>query len=202
MANRLKYLLFSLAFLLLVVLTLSYLLERRAESDTAGPAQPIAFSHKVHAGENSIPCQYCHSYAHKAETPGIPSLRACMGCHKFIAGSDRKYDYNGTSINFKEEIKKLRGYWERKEPIPWRKYHFVPQFARFKHQPHIRAGLQCETCHGDVKTMDVVKPVHVINMGFCVSCHRQREMTQEELAAHAAQGKELTYMRDCVTCHY
>lgn len=170
--------------------------------------QPIAFSHKIHAGENEIPCQYCHAYSSKAAHPGIPSVKSCMGCHNYVLGEDRDYDYNGVKINFKKEIEKLRGtsavegYWQRGEPIPWLKFHFVPQHARFKHKPHIRAGMECSECHGDVKEMDLVKPVHKIEMGFCISCHKVKQKSEQEMVKLAAEGKELVYLRDCNTCHY
>ena len=90
------------------------------------PHQPIAFSHKIHAGVNEIPCTYCHSYVAKSSQPGIPSVMECMGCHKYVkAEYDPKdpkriykfkdklinptdYLYDGRKrINFEDEIKKL-----------------------------------------------------------------------------------------------
>ena len=53
------------------------------------PVQPIHYSHKIHAGENEIECQYCHSSARISKHSGIPSLNVCMNCHENIA------DYNG-----------------------------------------------------------------------------------------------------------
>ncbi|WP_439129712.1 c-type cytochrome, partial [Polaribacter sp.] len=49
------------------------------------PIQPIAFSHKIHAGENKVDCQYCHSSAKHSKHSGIPSVNVCMNCHKAIA---------------------------------------------------------------------------------------------------------------------
>src|SRR6202048_695841 len=43
--------------------------------------QPIPFSHRVHAGVNKIPCQYCHAYASRSSEPGIPAVARCVGCH-------------------------------------------------------------------------------------------------------------------------
>jgi hypothetical protein len=48
------------------------------------PAQPIEFSHKVHAKENAIPCEYCHSGARKGPVAGIPAASTCMNCHSEI----------------------------------------------------------------------------------------------------------------------
>lgn len=137
----------------------------------ADGAQPIAFSHRVHAGVNRIPCLYCHANARRASVAGIPSVARCMGCHKITAAA-------------KPEIKKLKGYWDRKEPIRWRKVTWLPDFVYFEHWPHIRARVECATCHGRVETMDVVHEARPLQMKFCVGCHRER---------HASI--------DCATCH-
>ena len=152
----------------------------------------VYFVFKIHAGVNEIPCTYCHSYVAKSSQPGIPSVMECMGCHKYIkAEYDPKdpkriykfkdklinptdYLYDGRKrINFEDEIKKLTVYWEKKEPIPWVNYHYVPEHAKFPHKPHIRYGLECKTCHGDVENVDIPKPIVNIKMGWCVSCHEQ-----------------------------
>ena len=173
-----------------------------AESQDGEMLQPIAFSHKVHAGDSQIPCQYCHYNARKTDHPAVPSVKACMGCHKFIPGSNDDYDYEGTKISFQVEIDKLKTYWQDQKPIPWVKLHFVPQHAHFKHRPHIRAGVECSTCHGAVEEMDLVKPVNRIEMGFCIKCHKQRQATPEQQIQMVHEGRELVYLRDCATCHY
>jgi len=38
------------------------------------PVQPIHFSHKIHAGDNQIDCQYCHSGARSSAMAALPSL--------------------------------------------------------------------------------------------------------------------------------
>jgi hypothetical protein len=199
-----KWLRILAVFLLISSVALVYFfLSGREEASGAKPVeQPVAFSHKIHAGDNQIPCQYCHAYADNAAHPGVPSLKACMGCHQYILGEDRNYDYNGKSINFKTEIQKVRDYWSRQEPIVWNRYHFVPEHAHFKHEPHIRAGLDCAQCHGQVENVDLVVPVHKIEMGWCISCHRQNQKTDAQMAELAKEGKELVYLRDCYTCHY
>ena len=60
------------------------------------PAQPITFSHKVHAGMNGIDCNYCHTSARKSKHSGIPSANVCMNCHTYIsegsiAGKKQKF---------------------------------------------------------------------------------------------------------------
>ena len=48
------------------------------------PKQPIAFSHKIHAGTYEIECKYCHTGAMKGKQANIPSPNICMNCHSQI----------------------------------------------------------------------------------------------------------------------
>ena len=52
------------------------------------PIQPIAFSHKIHAGENQVDCNYCHTSARYSKHSGIPSANVCMNCHMYIDGTE------------------------------------------------------------------------------------------------------------------
>lgn len=180
------------ALLIAVIVIVSMISNNDAESEPEGPTQPILFSHKIHAGENQIPCQYCHSYVAISAKPGIPSVQKCMGCHTHIAGKDELYEDGEVKINFNSEIANLKEYWNKKTPIPWVRVHYVAEHARFKHKPHIRRGIECSTCHGEVENMHVVKRVHKIEMGWCVTCHEE----------NARDENELTRLKDCLTCHY
>ena len=135
------------------------------------PVQPIAFSHKLHAGTNGIPCLFCHRYAATSSVAGIPAVADCRDCHRYIAA-------------YASEIDKLMKYWERKEPIPWVRVYWLPDHVYFPHKMHIRAKIDCRTCHGDVAAMErITRKVH-LKMGWCLGCHRQ----------HKANI-------DCWTCH-
>ena len=182
-----------LVLILALAFCIAYLYKGEiVESQLKGPTQPILFSHKIHAGVNQIPCQYCHSYVSKAAIPGMPSVQKCMGCHSQIAGKDELYKDGDVSINFNTQISTLKEYWNKKIPIPWVKVYYVAEHAHFKHQPHIRRGIQCTTCHGEVQNMHVVKRANKIEMGWCISCHQQ----------NARDAHELTRLKDCLTCHY
>jgi c(7)-type cytochrome triheme protein len=137
------------------------------------PAQPINFSHRIHAGENQIPCQYCHMQARRSISAGVPSVNKCVNCHNEIA-TDRP------------EIRKVMNYWNNQEPIPWIKVHDLPDFVHFPHKRHIKAGLECQTCHGPVETMDVVTRMAPVKMGECLACHKERGFQNST---------------DCWTCH-
>ena len=151
-------------------------------SDTGalkGPRQPVFFRHDIHAGQFKIQCQYCHYSVAVSPEPGIPSMQTCMGCHLAISGGDSAS---------KAEIRKVRQAWTEKKPIEWIRVHYLARHAHFPHQRHIKVlGPQaCATCHGDVERMpQVFKVNNVNNMGFCVTCHQERNVT-----------------RDCSVCHY
>ena len=153
-----------------------------AAGDTAGlpgPRQPIFFRHDIHAGQYKIQCQYCHYTVAVSPEPGIPSTQTCMGCHTVIAGSDTAS---------RAEIKKLRDAWAQKQPIEWVRVHYLPRHAHFPHSRHIKVlgPNACQTCHGDVTRMpQVFKANQIGNMGWCISCHLERNVS-----------------RDCTVCHY
>jgi hypothetical protein len=141
----------------------------------AAPEQPIVYSHRTHV-EAGVPCLFCHTSALRADVAGIPSVQKCMGCHAIIAAHN-------------PDVQVLAGYWERRQPIPWNRVNRQPDFVYFSHQAHLGAGINCETCHGDVGHMTVAKPVVKMDMGWCLDCHLKQP---EEKVARLA---------DCLTCH-
>jgi hypothetical protein len=158
-----------------------------ARVPTAGPAhaakrgqtlvQPINFSHKIHAGDNRIACLYCHIGADKTSVATIPAVQTCMGCHKMVAAT-------------KPEIGKLKQYWDDKRPVPWNKVYDLPDHVRFTHKRHVKAGIECRTCHGPVETMPHIVLQQDLTMGFCVRCHKQH-----------LNDKHTPASLDCATCH-
>jgi mono/diheme cytochrome c family protein len=147
------------------------------------PEQPIKFSHKIHAGDDKIDCNYCHSSARHSKTSGIPSLNVCMNCHKYIDGSHGKtFSYNGEEYSMEEEIKKIykaldydtgtQTYGDNPTPVKWIKVHNLPDHVFFSHQQHVTVGNQkCQTCHGPVEEMDVVEQSSPLTMKWCIECH-------------------------------
>src|SRR5262245_32821619 len=143
-----------------------------------GPQQPIAYSHKLHAGDLGMNCLYCHYGAEKSPIANIPAVGVCMGCHKIVAAG-------------KPEIAKLAGYYSRNEPVPWVEVNKLPEHVKFNHKRHVKAGIQCTDCHGPIQTMEVVYQYPSLKMGWCISCHR----------SHVSDAVNPASM-DCLTCHH
>lgn len=126
------------------------------------PAQPIPFSHKLHAGDLKVDCQYCHANVDKSRHATIPSMNVCMNCHSVVKPDS-------------PHIQKMKELIEKGDSFEWVKVHDMPDFVFFNHKRHIAKAIACETCHGDVKNMQKVTQKEMLNMGFCVECHRENK---------------------------
>jgi hypothetical protein len=179
------------------------------------PAQPIAFSHRLHAGEMQIACVYCHSGAERSPRAGIPSASVCMNCHRTVSAplaevreeeEQARKEKRKPRLLVSPELRKLYdalGLDEKLQPEPkksprpiaWTRVYNLPDFACFDHRAHVGAGVACQRCHGPVESMERVRQVGSLSMGWCVNCHR--EATQTGVA-----GKKVSPSIDCATCHY
>lgn len=142
------------------------------DDEMFGPklAQPIAFSHRLHVTDKEIDCYYCHPYAERSPSAGLPSVAKCLGCHDHI-------------IPRHEEIEKLRGYAERGEPLPWVRVYYNPDHVYFPHFRHLAAGRECAECHGEVERVDRLNQL-TFYMGFCLDCHDENDASRECVACH------------------
>jgi len=143
------------------------------------PRQPIQFVHKLHI-EFGVQCLFCHPGAWRQASAGLPTSSKCWGCHQQLPIKT-------------SELQKLADYVTKNQPIPWVPVAIQPDFVHFNHRPHIAAGLNCETCHGEISRMTVAEPQKGMNMGWCLGCHRQRA---------ALDPEKLIKLTDCVTCHH
>ncbi len=195
------------------------------------PIQPIAFSHKIHAGDNKIDCQYCHSAAKHSKHSGIPSVNVCMNCHKNISevAEDTKVIMDGVALTKKEldgEIQKIYDaagwdadkleYTGNTKPIKWVRIHNLPDFAYYNHSQHVTvAGLKCQKCHGPVEEMDEVYQYSPLTMGWCIDCHKETKVDLKGNEYYAKIHKELAEKygveqvtiaqlggKECGKCHY
>lgn len=169
------------------------------------PEQPIYFSHKIHAGENKIDCQLCHSSAKYGKVSEIPSMNVCMNCHRTISEYNGKYMEPGKDKAFYDaEIQKIyaatgwdpgsQQYTGKTQPVEWTRIHNMPDFVYFNHSQHVVAGeeaiissfnkknptakidIVCKACHGEIDTMNVVQMANDFTMGWCIECHRTTEI--------------------------
>jgi hypothetical protein len=125
------------------------------------PEQPIAFDHSLHVGTHKIQCQYCHNQVERSRHSNIPALSTCMNCHAQVATD-------------KPGIQKLAEAYNKGGSIEWIRVHMLPDHVNFNHSAHI-AGVNCQTCHGPVETMQKIYQYKDLSMGWCVNCHRQPE---------------------------
>jgi Cytochrome c7 and related cytochrome c/Class III cytochrome C family len=180
------------------------------------PEQPIAFSHRQHAGELQISCVYCHSGAESSPHAGIPAASICMTCHRFVTAPQKDvlpelieahkarrapkrivapelaklYDALGLDTEKMEPDPN-----KKPEPIKWIKVHNLPAYTCFDHRSHVHAGVACQRCHGPVETMDRIRQVEDLSMGWCVNCHRESSRT-------GLAGQTVKASTDCATCHH
>lgn len=159
------------------------------------PDQPIAFSHKIHAGQLEVECVYCHNSVEKSKHAGIPTTNVCMNCHKAVSegpttGTEeiaKIYEAAGFDANtFK--------YSGETKPVNWVKVHNLPDHVYFNHSQHVVVGgLDCKQCHGDMAKETVAKVMTIeelnaidendikftrptLTMGWCIECHGQKEI--------------------------
>lgn len=166
------------------------------------PKQPIAFSHKLHAGQYKIDCNYCHTGVNRGKSATIPSANICMNCHGVIKKES-------------PEIQKIYSAIEENKPIQWVRVHNLPDLAYFNHAQHVNVGgLQCQQCHGEIQTMEVVQQRSTLTMGWCIDCHRKTDVNTKENAyydklvqLHAEKSDKPLKVADiggleCSKCHY
>jgi Cytochrome c7 and related cytochrome c len=180
------------------------------------PEQPIAFSHRQHAGDMQIACLYCHSGAESSPHAGIPAASVCMTCHRFVTAPQkamlaelfeaRKARRTPQPV-ISPELQKLYDALaldSKLEPDPnkkakaiaWVQVHNLPAFTCFDHRSHVHAGLTCQRCHGAVETMERVRQVEDLSMGWCVKCHRESRVST------AGKALDVQPSTDCATCHH
>jgi len=173
------------------------------------PDQPIAFSHKVHAGENKIDCEYCHSGVTESKRSGIPSANLCLNCHNVI----KEGTNTGTA-----EIAKIHKAVDEGKAIQWVKVHNLPDHVYYNHAQHVNAGkLDCTECHGDVANMGRLQQVNDLSMGWCLDCHRKKfidfdnkyygdqfQKYHDEIAKGMRKGVTVSEIggENCAKCHY
>jgi hypothetical protein len=91
-----------------------------------------------------------------------------MNCHTVVKSGAK----TGTA-----EIAKIYEALQSGKPIEWIKVHNVPDHVYFNHAQHVKVGkLECQECHGKVEEMDRIVQESTLGMGWCIECHRTKEV--------------------------
>jgi hypothetical protein len=169
------------------------------------PKQPIPYSHKLHAGQLGMDCRYCHVAVETSAVAMVPPTQTCMNCHQLIKPDSPK-------------LVVLQASWKEGRPIEWIRIHKTPDYAYFNHSAHLSAGVGCESCHGNIAAMEVVRQDQPLSMSWCLECHRdpaphlrpQSDITkmnwtppadQAAFAARVIKEKRLHPPTSCTGCH-
>lgn len=179
------------------------------------PQQPINYSHRLHAGELQINCQFCHSAAEHSQHAGIPASEVCMKCHKIVTSSFEVLQQEMKQADQEKrkpkqivsaELRKLYdslGLDATLQPkadatpksLPWARVHDLPDYVCFDHRAHVSAGVTCQRCHGPVESMQRMRQTESLSMGWCVNCHR--EATSQGINGHSVHAST-----NCTVCHH
>lgn len=138
------------------------------------PEQPIPYSHELHVGKLGMQCQYCHNQVERSKHSNVPTLQTCMNCHMQVKTDS-------------PHIMKMREAFDAGNSIEWTRVHMLPDHVQFNHSAHVTKGVNCQTCHGPVETMEKVYQHADLSMGWCINCHRQEENKAP---------------LNCTTCHH
>jgi ferredoxin len=149
------------------------------------PKQPVAYSHALHAGELKMDCRYCHVMVERGPNAGVPPTATCMNCHAQVKKGS-------------EKLKPIYESWNEgngTKSVEWVRIHKLPDFAYFNHSAHMgfgvgenRAAIGCETCHGRIDTMEVVRQVQPLSMSWCLDCHSDPAMNIRPVANITTMG--------------
>ena len=167
--------------------------------------QPVQFSHLHHVLDDGIDCRYCHTSVETSSCAGIPPTKTCMNCHSQI--------WQSAPI-----LEPVRASFREDKPMQWIRVHDLPDFVYFNHSIHVKKGMGCETCHGRVDQMPLMKQENSLQMEWCVNCHRNpqnyvrpREEVftmgyrpsedQATLGARLVDAYKIKPSTDCSTCH-
>lgn len=147
---------------MLLFLSIYLLYTNSTENIGFSPHQPVAFSHKVHSGDYGIKCLFCHTEVEHLDFSPIPSTHTCIVCHVALK-------------NESELMKTVNKSYDDTISIFWNRCYKLPDYTHFSHSRHIRAEIDCASCHGEVEKMDTIFQGIALTMLWCLDCHRTPE---------------------------
>ena len=167
--------------------------------------QPIQFSHERHVAGNGLDCRYCHTSVEESSFAGIPPTKTCMNCHSQIFSAS-------------PYLEPVRQSFRTDRSIAWTRVHDLPDFVYFNHSIHVKKGMGCTTCHGQVDRMPLMWQEKSLQMEWCIDCHRSPERyvrpreavfsveyqppaNQLELGERLVAEYRIQKLTSCSTCH-
>ena len=151
-----------------IALAFSYYATPKALVVGYQPAQPIPFSHKIHADQIGVDCRYCHSFVDVSGHSNVPPGNTCWNCHQHVQPNSPKL------VPLHKSMDPAYPGYDGK-PIEWVRVHKTPDYVYFNHAAHVNRGVSCQSCHGDVDQMEVISQVQPLSMSWCLDCHRAPE---------------------------
>lgn len=125
--------------------------------------QPVPFSHEHHVRGLGLDCRYCHTSVEESYYAGMPPTYTCMSCHSQVW------------VNA-QMLAPVRQSLAEDKPIVWNRVHDVPDYAYFNHSIHVKKGVGCAECHGEVDNMPLMYKTAPMSMEWCLNCHRNPEL--------------------------
>ena len=167
--------------------------------------QPVPFSHRHHVSEIGIDCRYCHVHVEETAVAGIPPTKTCMNCHSQV--------WKDSPM-----LEPVRESYRTGKSLEWVRVHDLADFAYFDHSIHVKKGVGCTTCHGQVDDMPLMWRDATLLMGWCLDCHRAPENfvrprsevfntqwkpgpDQAEKGRALVAAHKILRLEDCSTCH-
>ena len=179
-----RMILWGAVVLLLALAVFGYAMVRSTyvTAVAVAPEQPVPFSHQHHVAGLGIDCRYCHTSVEQSAFAGLPPTETCMTCHSQI--------WTNAAM-----LAPVRQSLAADAPLRWTRVNDLPDFVYFNHSVHVSAGVECQKCHGAVETMERVRQVSDLSMGWCVNCHR-------DVNANGVNGRAVHAATDCSACHF
>ena len=167
--------------------------------------QPVPFSHKHHTMDDGVDCRYCHTSVEKSSFAGIPPTETCMTCHSQI--------WTNASM-----LEPVRASYATGQSLEWARVNALPDFVYFNHSIHVKKGIGCTTCHGQLGEMPITWKQNTLYMRWCIDCHKHPEKfvrrredvfkavynppaNQLELGRQLVRNYKIQTFTNCETCH-
>jgi len=205
-----KFSIFGAVFIIAALAWVSAGVNRSGYVTQAGIAreQPVQFSHAHHVAGIGIDCRYCHTSVEESNFAGIPPTKTCMNCHSQIWANS-------------PYLEPVRSSFRTNKSLEWTRVNDLPDFVYFNHSIHIKKGVGCNTCHGPVDKMPLMRQEKSLQMEWCLDCHRHPEkyvrpkeevfnVSWKQPENQEVIGRELVkkyhilspqQLTDCSTCH-